>query len=166
MTVKSSHKTSKWIAILAGASIAVLALASWRVPANSPSFGAEVTVRAVASGALSTSQGDPFLIETDLDPGEAASGTTTVTNASGTSETFQTRAAFAASTFDQALQVQATIDGQPLYAGPLAGLGSWSSTRFTLAPGAKGQLATQIALPQDGGDYRDRLEEITLEFSP
>lgn len=150
--------------------VVVVAAVGWstRLPQASGTAGADVTIAAGPTGELAVTPSGPFARGLGLEPGSArtpARGSVTVHNNTGSAADVHVRVLRSISDLDQLLQVEVTAGGTRVYAGPLGGLQSWTTSAFRLGRGGDTRVTASAYLPASVRDgYQSRIADLTLEF--
>jgi hypothetical protein len=154
--------------LLLGAGIALVALASWRMPPAGGRLGADVRILSAPTGELDVSPAGPFLSVTNLEPGSpggGALGELGVRNQTGSRLSVRVRLLPSTADLDALLRVRVSAGGERLLDGTLGGLRTWSAGAFHLSSGERRELHVQAWLPgtvRDG--YQGRVEDVGLEL--
>ena len=134
---------------LVGATVALVLLAGWRVPAGRGTLGADVAMSVGRSPVLQLSRTGTVVDATRLRPGGGISTTLTVHNPEARALRLRPRAQTAGdAALDELLRVDVRADGSQLYSGSLAGLGKPVAGLWQLGPGASGRLTLRVTLPR------------------
>jgi hypothetical protein len=134
---------------LVGATVALVLLASYRVPAGRGTLGADVTMSVGRSPLVQLSRTGTVLDATRLRPGHGVATVVTVTNPSAATLRVRPQAQAAGdAALDALLRVEVRADGHALYAGTLDELVQPVAGIWRLGPGASGRLSVRLSLPR------------------
>jgi hypothetical protein len=146
----------------------VAALLAWRIPPGHTTLGAAVTVVTEPSGELAVSPGGTLINATSMRPEPASSAETGelhVRNETGSKLDVHLRGVASQPDLNDALMIDVSSDGAPIYSGTLGGFRSWSDDGVTLESGAKASFRVSTWLPQTLTEgYQGRTTSVDLEF--
>jgi hypothetical protein len=134
---------------LVGATVALVLLAGWQVPAGRGTLGADVAMSVGRSPVLQLSRTGTVVDATRLRPGGGIDTTLTVHNPEARALRLRPRAQIAGdAALDELLRIDVRADGTQLYSGSLAGLAKPAAGLWRLGPGASGRLTLRLTLPR------------------
>jgi hypothetical protein len=152
--------------LLAGISLAGLAVASWKVPPGTGIMGADVTFTPRAVGELDIAPLQPLVLGRGLRPAEEGEArVVSIRNQTGTDLRVQVRGTPSGTELDDLVWVRLTGPGVELFRGPLRGLRSWSEASVALSPGSSADVALAAWLPASvERGYEGRAAAVDLDF--
>ena len=151
-------------AFLAGLAVAAMAVAGWRVPTQSTA-GASLSAVAVGTSELVASPAHPFLVTSNLKPGQGAGARVALTNTMAQPLAVRIHAVASIPDLDRVLRVKAGAAGQPVFRGTLGELRSWSKRQFVVPSHTRTVLGTRFSLPASvTHGYQSRAATLTIEF--
>ena len=156
---------AKWIGLAGGLAVAVLLLATWRVPATSGTLGADLKLVAAPPGELMLRPAGAFLQGRGLTAGgAAATGRLELRNITGRRLAVRVRLLPSAADLDRAVRVELEDAGRAVAVGPIGTLRRWSRRAFELRPGESRRLDGRAFVVQPAGNYEGRIVDATLEL--
>jgi hypothetical protein len=149
---------------LAGLAIAAVLVAGWRVPVQKAP-GASLRVTAAGTSELMSTPAHPFLVTSDLQPGDQVSRKVMLTNTMAQPLAVRVHAVPVNQDLDRLLMVKASAGDQTVFAGTLGELRHWSSRSFVVPTGAQTALQTSFWIAKSTRHgYEQRTGDIKLEF--
>ena len=166
MTATSTNTWARRIGLAIGLFLALVAVLSWRVPAEGAGLGAEVRMTAMPPGEVMVDPTSPFLVGRRLQPGgEDAAGELRVRNIAPRAVEVQLRVLPSSRDLDRLLRVELTAGGRTLSEGTLAELRSWTTQGVRLEDGEQRTLEARAWLPEGAaGDHEGVNLDVTLEL--
>ena len=156
---------AKWIGLTAGLAVAVLLLATWRVPATSGTLGADLKLVAAPPGELMLRPAGAFLQGRGLTAGgAAATGRLELRNITGRRLAVWLRLLPSAPDLDRAVRVELVDGGDPLTAGSLHALRRWSPRAVRLAAGESRRIDARAFVVRGARGHEGRIVDATLEL--
>jgi len=163
-----ADRRTRGVGFLLGAGLAVAALLAWRIPPGHTTLGAAVTVVTEPSGELSVTPSGTLINATSMKPAPASSAETgelRVRNETGSTLDVHLRGVPSQPDLNDALMIDVSSGGAPVYAGTLGGFRSWSDDGVTLDSGAKASFRVRTWLPETLTEgYQGRTTSVDLEF--
>jgi hypothetical protein len=148
-----------------GALVVLLVLAGWRVPRGDGHAGSDVVLASQPTGELAVLPTGAFISTTNLEPGNAASGSFSLQNQTGKALRVSLHALPDQPDLDGLLHVRVATGGRLLYAGPLHGLRRWTRARVLVPVHGTVPLSFRIWLPEGiGRAYEGQVETIPIEL--
>lgn len=154
---------ARWIGLLAGLSLALVALAGARIPAGTGQVPAYASLQAEASVKLGVSPiGRELLADTTIEQGNSISGVVEVANLTARPLQVEPRLERLGADTPEALWLELTAGRRTLYEGPLGDF----RARTRLRPRAATRLRFRFSLPSDGADaVRGRSARLIVRFA-
>lgn len=147
--------------MLAGIALLPLAFARTPVEGAGARLGLGLRVSAVPAPEVSARR-SPFLVARRMTAAAAVRGETVVRNTTGRTVVVRLRASSTTNELDDRLHLRVRIDGLPVYAGPLSGLGAWSERWFQLRRGERRRLQVKARVTGARAGYEGALEDVLL----
>jgi hypothetical protein len=155
----------RWAGVAVGATLAALALLSWRIPHSGGALGADVQFVATPSGELATSPSGAFLSARRLLPGgRPGTGDLRVDNVAGRPLAVRLRLLPSDPGLDRELRVELR-GGDRTIEAPLARLRSLTASVLHLRPRQTRRLRVRAWVPRSAGPgYEGRIAEVTVDL--
>ena len=153
-------------AFLAGLAVAAMAVAGWRVPAQS-NPGARLQLVAVGTSELQSTPAHPFTISDDLKPGldRGGAGRVALRNTMEQPLAVRIHTLPSVTDLDKLLRAEVSAAGKEVFRGRLTGLHSWSERQFVVASHSETELRARFWLPETvRRGYQNRDATVTIEF--
>ena len=165
MTERPTHRLTAAAAFAAGLLVLVLGVSAWRVPHGTGFVGLDLRVLATSSGELAVSPPGPFVGGTNLRPGKAVSGSTSVRNQTGRTLLVRVRALPSIRATDSTVDLEVDAGGARLYRGPLGGLRQSTRSAVRIASGQTARLTVRAWVPAAAAARsRGQIVDIPIEL--